>query len=317
MTRGDGPQASPAGVRAPINASTVPSTHVPRRDGRLRATHTLTGDIRAHRAVPSNLLRGTRDVLVYLPPGYADDTQRRYPVMYFQDGQNIFDGATSFVPGEEWQVDETAERLIRSAEIEPVILVAIDHAGPARLDEFGPVWDGRRKAGGRAHLYGRMLVEEIKPLIDREYRTRPGPNDTGLAGSSMGGLVTLLVALTWPFVFRRLAVLSPAAWWGGRVILRQVESLRDRLPLRIWLDVGTAEGHRALRDVRALRDALLRKGWRQDSDLRYVEVDGASHSEAAWAARVDRFLRYLFPSMAHRAAGVTRVPAEAGDADPA
>jgi predicted alpha/beta superfamily hydrolase len=267
--------------------------------------------------VASSVLGRTRNVLVYLPPGYADETSRRYPVLYFQDGQNLFDGATSFVPGEEWRLDETAERLIHAGEIEPLIVVAIDHAGRARLDEFGPVRDARHSAGGQAHLYGRMLVEEIKPLIDSEYRTRRGPNDTGLGGSSMGGLVTLHLALHSPLVFTRLAVMSPAAWWGGGAIVRQVDALAGRLPVRIWLDMGTAEGRRALRDVRALRDALIRKGWREGRDLRYVEVDGATHAEAAWGARVDQVLKFLFPSTPPRDAANHVVPAEESDAEPA
>lgn len=257
--------------------------------------HTLTGDIRPHRGIHSEILGIARDVLVYLPPVYDADPSRRFPVLYANDGQNVFDGATSFVPGQEWQLDESAERLIRQGEVEPLIIVAVDHAGPRRLDEFGPSRDARRQAGGRADAYGRMLAEELKPFIDRTYRTRPEPDDTGLLGSSMGALVSLYLGLTRPDVFRRIGALSPAVWWSGRMIVRQVLKPGLRPPLRIWLDMGSAEGRYAFRDARALRDALLSKGFVEGESLAYHEVRGGEHTEQAWAARVPSVLKYLFP----------------------
>jgi predicted alpha/beta superfamily hydrolase len=147
-------------------------------------------------------------------------------VLYVNDGQNVFDGATSYVPGQEWALDETAERLITDGELPPIIIVAINHAVERRLDEFGPTRDRRKRAGGSADLYGRMIVEELKPHVDRHYRTLPGPSDTGVCGSSLGGLVSLYLGLTRPDVFGRIGVMSPAVWWDGRVILRLVERVR-------------------------------------------------------------------------------------------
>lgn len=279
----DEPVLPPALTRAEIEA---------RSPG---VAHTLTGDIRLHAQVWSPLLGRARNITVYLPPDYTRRPRTRYPVFYLHDGQNLFDGATAFVPGQEWRLDETAERLIRAREIEPIIMVGIDHAGPHRLDEFGPVRDTRHRAGGLAPLYGRMIVEELKPLIDRTYRTRPGPQETGLGGASMGGLATLFLGLEFPHVFGRLAILSPSVWWHQRAILRRVEALPRRLPLRIWLDIGTKEGHAALADARALRAALVARGWREGRDLAYLEAEGAGHSEAAWAARVEPMLKFLFP----------------------
>jgi predicted alpha/beta superfamily hydrolase len=255
--------------------------------------HTLTGNIRLHRAFPSRVLGRGRDVLVYLPPGYGDGT-RRYPVLYFNDGQNLFDGATAFVPGQEWGLDETAERLILAGALPPLIIVAVDHGVERRLDEFSPTRDKQRRAGGAADRYGRMLVDELKPFIDANYRTLPGPSTTALGGSSMGGLVTLYLGLTRPGTFGRLAVMSPSVWWDDRVIVRQVERLERRPPLRIWLDVGTAEGEKALEDVRALKRALIAAGWQEGVDLHYLEAADASHSETAWAARVAPMLEFLF-----------------------
>src|SRR5215813_3818415 len=133
--------------------------------------HTLTGDIRVHKAFHSRILNNDRDVLVYLPPGYEKERQKRYSVFYLNDGQNLFDGATAFVPGQEWHVDETAESLISSGKVDPLIIVGIDNAGNDRVNEYTPVADEKYK-GGRADLYGRMLVEELKPFIDSTYRTR-------------------------------------------------------------------------------------------------------------------------------------------------
>src|SRR3954468_11871122 len=134
---------------------------------------------------PSEHLGNTRPLAVYLPPGYGDDPDRRYPVFYLQDGQNLFDPATAF-GGVPWRADETAERLIRDRTIEPVILVGVGNTAD-RLDEYGPK-AGRREPPGREFPYARFLVEEVKPVIDRMYATRPERKYTAVGGSSMGGL---------------------------------------------------------------------------------------------------------------------------------
>jgi len=140
-----------------------------------------------------------------------------------------------------------------------------------------------------------MLVEGLKPFVDRLYRTRPAAEHTGIAGSSLGGLVSLHLALRYPHVFSRVGVLSPAVWWDGLAIVREVQALEARLPLRIWVDAGTAEAPRVIDDARTLRDALLAKGWVLDEDLAYVEAEGAGHDERAWGARIPDVLRFLFP----------------------
>ncbi len=256
--------------------------------------HTLTGQFARHSQFRSRFLERPRDVIVYLPPEYEQHSANRFPVLYMQDGQNLFDGATSFIPGQEWQVDETAEYLIRSAEIEPLLIVGIYNTGEHRIDEYTPTHDAFLR-GGKSHLYARLLVEELKPMIDAHYRTRTAPEDTGLGGSSLGGLVTLAVGLTHPHVFGKLAVHSPSVWWDKRVILETLRDLRERPSQRIWLDVGTNEGVRAQRDVRRLRDALRKKRWKLGQDLAYLEAEGAGHNEAAWAGRVAAMLKWLFP----------------------
>ena len=264
--------------------------------------HTFTGNIKRHRAFPSRILGNRRDVLVYLPPGYRRLSRKRYPVLYLHDGQNVFDAATSF-SGAEWGVDETAERLIRQKLIEPLIIVAIANMGEERVHEYAPtrgVIDAKAKrkkrSRGLARLYGHFLMDELKPYIDRKYRTRPGAEFTGLGGSSLGGLVTLAIGILYPRAFSRLIVMSPSIWWDDFAIYRLVDFIEQKPPLKIWLDTGTAEP--GWEQARELRDRLFEKGWKLRDDLQYMEAKGADHSEAAWAARVDPALRFLFPPAA-------------------
>jgi predicted alpha/beta superfamily hydrolase len=252
-------------------------------------------DLRKHPEFTSEFLTEPRDLIVYLPPGYDAEPDRRYPVLYLHDGQNLFEGATAFVPGQDWKVNETAEVLIRDGVIEPLMIVGVYNTGKHRIDEYTPTRDQNRRAGGAADLYGRMLTEELKPFIDRTYRTLPNQANTGLGGSSLGGLVTLYLGLHHPDVFGKLAVLSPAVWWDNRVILKLVRMTDPKPRLTIWLDSGTGEGGRTVRDARALRDELMRAGWVPSADLQYCEIPEAGHNEAAWASRVRPFLKYLFP----------------------
>ena len=266
---------------------------------RAQNEHTLTGEFRTHRNFHSRFLPSDRDVLVYLPPGYETDKKRRYPVLYLHDGQNLFDGATSFIKGAEWRVDETAQALIKARAIEPLIIVGIYNTGRDRIDEYTPSADAKYK-GGKADLYGRLLVEELKPFIDSEYRTLPKAKNTGLGGSSLGGLVSLHLALKYPKVFGRVAVVSPSVWWDKKMIVREVSALKKRSGLRIWLDTGTKEGgdeaEENKNNGRQLRDALVAKGWKEGTNLKYYEAEGAEHNERAWAERVEPMLRFLFPA---------------------
>lgn len=263
---------------------------------------TLTGHFHVLHGFHSCVLDNRRDVFVYLPPGYEHATHHRYPVLYLHDGQNLFDPNLAFMPGQDWQLDETAQALIEEGVIEPLIMVGISHAGAARADEYTPTRDERRGEGGRADGYGRMIVEELKPWIDRHYRTRPDASATGLGGSSLGGLVTLHLGLTHPGVFGRLAILSPSLWWDRRHVIEHVRGLRHKLPLRIWLDAGTEEGYTTLHNARILKNLLVKLGWRLGGDLHYREVAGAGHSEADWRARAGEVLRHLFPPEHHASA---------------
>ncbi len=268
--------------------------------------YSLTGDFRFHKSFRSKILKNDRDVVVYLPPGYVSPQKRRYSVLYLHDGQNLFDGSTSFIPGKEWRVDEVAEGLIDSGQIEPIIIVGVYNAGSARNDEYTPTRDENYKTGGKADLYGRMLVEELKPFIDATYRTRKDASHTGLGGSSLGGIVSLYLALKYPHVFGKVAAVSPSVWFANKQIIRYAEAIKAKPKTRIWLDMGTKEGRttesalQAVLDVRLLKETLQKKGWKLGVDLNYLEVEGAEHNETAWAARVEQILKFLFPAKAVR-----------------
>ncbi|MBW3624132.1 MAG: hypothetical protein KY468_12060 [Armatimonadetes bacterium] len=168
-------------ITLPFVSGHCPAAETPGRP------HTLTGSFRVHENFRSRFLPTARTLRVYLPPGYGSNPKKRYPVLYMHDGQNLFDGATAFLPGQEWRVDETAQSLIEAGEVEPLLIVGIYNAGVERINEYTPMKDPRRNIGGKADLYGRMIVEEIKPFIDREYCTLKAAKHTVLGGSSPGG----------------------------------------------------------------------------------------------------------------------------------
>jgi predicted alpha/beta superfamily hydrolase len=296
--------------------------------------HLPDSQLRRHEQFHSAFLEHDRDVLVWLPPGYTDvqddgsrrqftttvhdegsprqftttvhdegsprqfrttvhgDGSKRYPVLYMHDGQNLFEPDTAFQKGEHWRVGETAAELIEAGHIEPLIIVGIYNTGEARIDEYTPT-DDAKLGGGNADDYGRMIIEELKPLIDRTYRT--APDRTGVAGSSLGGLVSLHLGFTHPAVFTRIAALSPSVWWDRKAILKTVREARSKPKLRLWVDMGTAEGRRGLDDARLLKAALVGLGFSEGVDLHYAEYEGATHSEQAWSERVGPMLRWLFP----------------------
>jgi predicted alpha/beta superfamily hydrolase len=243
---------------------------------------------------------GPREVQVWLPPGYFDAAHvaRRYPVLYMHDGQNLFDSSAA---GAEWQVDETAQRLVLAGQIQPVIIVAVastssrtfdytpvPYSGPSRTGSVGEL----TPQGGGAAAYGRYLVDELKPLIDSRYRTLPGRGHTAVGGSSLGGLVTQWLLVEHAPVFGAGLVVSPSVWWGRGDILQRTQqaNLGALPPPRVWLCMGTLEGPGMLRGARDLRAVLTAKSWAHS----YLEEPGAGHDEAAWALRFDRMLRFLY-----------------------
>lgn len=241
----------------------------------------------------SRILANERRITVYLPPGYGERQDVRYPVLYAQDGQNLFDPGRAYVPGQSWRLHEAADTAIGERTAAPFIIVGVDHAGVSRIDEYTPVADPGHGRGGRAREYARMLLEELKPEIDGRFRTLTGRDHTAVGGSSLGGLVSLHLALAHPEIFGGAAVMSPSVWWAKRAILGVVPRFSGDRP-RLWVDIGGREGAEALRDARALRDALQANGWTGER-LRFYEDRRGDHSERAWARRAGMVLEFLFP----------------------
>ena len=230
-------------------------------------------------------LRNRRGVDVYLPASY-EQGRRRYPVVYIQDGQNLSDPSIAFC-GNTWRLLEGL-RWLAERGIEPIV-VGI-HNTAERLAEYSPFEDVKH-GGGDGDRYTRFLIDTVKPRIDANYRTRKDRASTVVAGSSMGGLISLYAFFRRPSPFGAAAVLSPSIWFGGREILPFVQNARLTRG-RLYLDAGTNEGAATLRDARTLNRLLRRKGYKSDA-LWYLEAQGGQHREADWAWRLPQALEFL------------------------
>lgn len=230
-----------------------------------------------------------RDLVVYLPPSYGD-TDRRYPVLYMQDGQNLFDPEASFAGS--WRVD-LAMNWAAARGLEGIV-VGIPNAGEARIAEYSP-FDDPKGGPGRGGDYVGYLAGIIKPWVDGRFRTLPQRETTGVVGSSLGGLISLFAFFARPDVFGILGALSPALWFAARAIFEPLEAAPFH-PGRLYVDVGRLEGAETLEDARRLRRLLLAKGYSEGEHLRYVEDRAGKHEEAAWSRRFRAALRFLLPS---------------------
>jgi predicted alpha/beta superfamily hydrolase len=234
--------------------------------------------------LPMPGLNRERRARVYLPPSYAQQTERRYPVIYFHDGQNVFDAATSYAG--EWGADELLDQL--AGQGLEAIAVGIDNGGTLRMTELNP-WDHERFGKGEGFAYLRFLVEVLKPAIDRQFRTRSEAASTALIGSSMGGLITHAALHRHREVFGLGGVLSPSFW-----IAPQAETLARSEPLlasqRVFVYAGGREGAQTVPQAR--RMAELQQT--QSRHVVFVEEAQAQHNEAAWRAVLPRVLAHLF-----------------------
>src|SRR5215472_18552927 len=259
------------------------------------------GDLRLHE-FRSRIFGNTRSLRVWLPPGYHDSANagRRYPVLYLNDGQNLFEPSTSFT-GVDWQVDETADRLIRDGVIPPITIVGIDNTGRDRVREYMPYRSLQpmilRVQGER---YPRFLMKEVMPFVARNYRVAPGPENTGLGGSSLGALISLYTAAVRPGLIGRLLLESPSLWASNRQMIRESREIKD-WPNRVFLATGTAEAGRADRDRSMVDDvrelaAIFGRSGLGTNRLRLFVDEGANHHESAWARRFPEALSFLFGS---------------------
>lgn len=261
--------------------------------------HTVVGTLKIRERVWSPQLHNKRDILVYLPPSYAAG-DRRYPVLYMHDGQNLFDQATSY--SGEWRVDETMRQLSREG-IEAIV-VGIPNAGGQRLAEYSPFPDVHH-GPGRGQAYLDFIVHTVKEMVDADFRTLPAREHTGIMGSSMGGLISLYAFFHCRDTFGFAGVMSPSFWFADRAIFRYVQQ-HEFVPGKIYLDAGTREyggdsndkearrrSRRYYAGVRHMKRVLLRKGYRPVHELYTVEEKWAGHNEPAWARRLPDALRFL------------------------
>lgn len=276
---------------------------IPYADYRQHAPHTVTGTLLALPQVWSPHLQNARDVLVYLPPSYYHTPDRRYPVLYMHDGQNLFDEHTSFVG--EWRVDETCAALAQEG-LEAIV-VGVFNNGPERRIEYNPF--PSRFGMGKGEAYVRFLVETLKPRIDADFRTLPDRAHTGIMGSSMGGLISLYAFFSFADTFGLAGVMSPAFVISYHDVLDYVAA-QPFVGGKLYIDVGTREltgisfwdgligfgSWRYLRSVRRVVRLLRAKGYASAQHFYYVEEKGARHNEAAWARRLPAALRWLWSS---------------------
>ena len=246
-------------------------------------------------AIPS------REVRVWLPSGY-DFREDRYPVIYFHDGQNVFRPGGPFGC---WFAEDAAAEEMKAGNMREAIMVAIPNneadMGQARMTEYQPPTDLNprepARGSGICDRYAKFLLEKVKPAVDAKYRTLPDRENTAVAGSSMGGLVSLWLGLNTD-AFGVVGVFSPAFWTSPNFTKSVMEgSKKDGL--RIYMDMGTREKGNLTgdywKDALAVRDALLKQGYVEGEEFLWNPGEGDEHNEKAWAKRLPVALRFLVP----------------------
>lgn len=231
-------------------------------------------------------LGNRRDILVHLPPSY-ERRSRDYPVLYLQDGQNLFDPATSYAA--DWRLGQVlASAARRGVEL---IVVGIPNMGTDRLNEYSPFVDPRQ-GGGKGDAYLDFVTRTLRPAIDRRFRTRRAGEHTGIGGSSMGGLISLYGFFRSPPAFGFAAALSPSLWFAGDAIFSRIQTA-PFVPGRVYLDIAAPEGPEHVARGRRMRDLLGAKGYRQGVNLRWLESRCGRHHESSWSRRFARALPFL------------------------
>jgi len=253
----------------------------------------------------SKIFHNTRMLRVWLPANYFSprNAHRSYPVLYLQDGQNLFDDATSNAG--EWHVDETVEHLVGSFKIPPMIVVGIDYAGEKRSSEYLPYPDPHHKQYDvpvpkelRGKDYTTFLLTEVMPFVEKKYRVSRGAANTGIGGASYGGVISLYTALQHPGVFEHVLVESPVLGVGDGQLLKDAERA-TRLPQKMFVAMGTKETHNAEYNAELVQSveeltAILRKKGMGPGRLKVVVEKGATHNEEAWSRRFPEALEFLY-----------------------
>jgi predicted alpha/beta superfamily hydrolase len=217
-----------------------------------------------------------RRIWVYLPPQY-DSTSRRYPVLYMHDGQNLFDVCTSFAG--EWGIDETLNSLFNQGD-SGCIVVGIDNS-QYRLDEYSP-WINKTYGGGEGSQYVDFIVQTLKPYIDAHYRTKTDRSNTGIAGSSMGGLISFYAAMKYQNVFGKAGIFSPSFWFADSVFTFAQQAGHQQ-QMKIYFVCGDNEGDASMvTDMKQMFHQLVTEGFDSTKEIFETIVPGAQHSETYW-----------------------------------
>jgi predicted alpha/beta superfamily hydrolase len=254
----------------------------------------------------SQIFHNTRMLRVFLPGNYFSphNRNRRYPVLYLQDGQNVFDKATSF-SGKEWEADETVDHLVSEFKITPMFIVGIDNAGEQRASEYlsypdthNPQFQSANPPELEGTKYADFLTKEVMPFLQKRYRIASGPAYTGIGGSSYGAVAALTAALHRPGIFGKLLLESPSLWVGDGRLVMEVEKTK-LLPQKIYLGIGTKEAGSAESDALILKtfdevEQILKKKGMGPARLKAVVEEGGLHNEEAWARRFPDALLFLY-----------------------
>lgn len=234
-------------------------------------------------------LNTTRRIWIYLPPDY-ENSRKKYPVVYMEDGQNLFNNATSF--SGEWKVDETLEAFAKNGKLE-VIVVGIDNGGSERLNEYSP-WKNEKYGGGKGDLFTEFLVKTLKPYIDKRYRTLPQAKNTGLIGSSMGGLITLYAGVKYPQKFGKLGIFSPAFWFAENDLKKYLNENKTKLKhTKFYFLAGKKESEEMILDTQEIIEILKNKGIPEKNFTAKFD-DYGTHSESYWSKEFPAALEWLF-----------------------
>ena len=246
-------------------------------------------------------LNKNRRIWIYLPSDY-DTSSKHYPVLYMHDGQNLFDARTSF--SGEWQVDETLRRLEQAGDY-GVIVVGIDNGGASRLDEYSP-WVNVTYGGGDGDKYIRFITETLKPHIDSSYRTMPGRETTGIAGSSMGGLISYYAGMAYQDKFGKIGVFSPSFWFSNE-IYAFTNNAGKQEDNRFYFLAGAMEGGSMVMNMQSIYNRLGNLGF-PSSDLFYLVKADGQHSEWFWAREFGDAYEWLFSDLSSSAAALSGRP---------
>jgi predicted alpha/beta superfamily hydrolase len=244
----------------------------------------ITGSVKYHRGLKGEGIRD-RDLIIWLPPGYEKDRNRRYPVIYMQDGQNLFDPLTSSF-GVDWRMDETCDSLIRNGIIRPVIVAGIYNTGN-RMAEYTP--------GKIGDDYMNFIIKTVKPMVDSCYRTLPDRRHTFVGGSSAGGTISFMLAWEHSEIFSKAFCLSPAFKVQNIDVIKNVNSYTGKKKkVEFYIDNGGKGLEERLQPgVDAMVKELEMKGYRRGKDLFLISAPEAEHNEAAWAKRMPEALKLM------------------------